>query len=405
MTAETLAELGPEQAADRCRKIEDTCQLYHAHCIAASRATSRTGEPSTASADVRVKYLRRYLLQLPVDPYDSEPAHFAAYAETMHARVAAGEITANTDRTQLSAIRGWGAWAKRTRKVDENPTETPSGRLRKLPTTPQAEKLGKRYRKDMRAAGISDSTIDIREGVVFRRFARGNPNLDLTSMTVDDITSWIAPQAPHWSPEYQRLNYDAFQSVCGWMKRAGLSRKNPAKKLRAPRGGVQTRMPCSDEALASAMAKADPDERLMLQLAAELGLRRAEVAVIHVADVIGKEDDWALRVHGKGRKIRVLPLPFSLATALRSRGPGYVFPGQCNGHVSPQHLGKKIANLLPPKVSMHSLRHRFATRAYAINKDTFAVQQLLGHASAATTQRYVHSTSAELRYLVEAVAA
>jgi len=51
---------------------------------------------------------------------------------------------------------------------------------------------------------------------------------------------------------------------------------------------------------------------------------------------------------------------------------------------------------------MHALRHAFATRTYNVNRDVFAVQQLLGHSSAATTQRYVQVSDDSLRALVEA---
>lgn len=53
---------------------------------------------------------------------------------------------------------------------------------------------------------------------------------------------------------------------------------------------------------------------------------------------------------------------------------------------------------------MHALRHAFATRVYNVNRDVFALQQLLGHASAGTTQRYVKVSDDRMRELVEAVA-
>ncbi|WP_292702628.1 tyrosine-type recombinase/integrase, partial [Microbacterium sp. 69-10] len=61
-----------------------------------------------------------------------------------------------------------------------------------------------------------------------------------------------------------------------------------------------------------------------------------------------------------------------------------------------------VSRLLPPGVTMHALRHAFATRTYNVNRDVFAVQQLLGHSSAATTQRYVQVSDDSLRALVEA---
>lgn len=52
-------------------------------------------------------------------------------------------------------------------------------------------------------------------------------------------------------------------------------------------------------------------------------------------------------------------------------------------------MGARISSLMPPGWSMHSLRHRFATRAYAATRDVYSVQGLLGHASPTTTLVYV----------------
>jgi len=56
-------------------------------------------------------------------------------------------------------------------------------------------------------------------------------------------------------------------------------------------------------------------------------------------------------------------------------------------------------------VTMHQLRHRFATMAYAVDTDVLVVQRLLGHASPATTQRYVRTDDRAARRTVKAVAA
>ncbi|MDQ2740537.1 MAG: site-specific integrase, partial [Actinomycetota bacterium] len=58
----------------------------------------------------------------------------------------------------------------------------------------------------------------------------------------------------------------------------------------------------------------------------------------------------------------------------------------------------------PDQWTMHSLRHRFASRAYAVDRDVLTVQDLLGHASPATTQRYVQLPDDAKRRLIEAVA-
>ena len=104
-------------------------------------------------------------------------------------------------------------------------------------------------------------------------------------------------------------------------------------------------------------------------------------------------------------------MPETLARSLRTLPEGYVFPGRIvekqrhsyAGRMSARYMGKKVKELLPDGVTMHALRHRFATRVYNHNRDVFTVQKLLGHASAATTQRYVQVSDERMRALVEAV--
>jgi integrase len=138
-------------------------------------------------------------------------------------------------------------------------------------------------------------------------------------------------------------------------------------------------------------------------LAGEAGLRRAEVAVVHTDDLIEDITGWSLVVHGKGGKQRVVPLTDRLANAIHDfRLHGYLFPGQIDGHISAHHVGVLISRLMPDGWSMHKLRHRAATRGYAGTGNLRAVQEFLGHASVATTERYTAVSSRDVRGVSEA---
>jgi integrase len=143
----------------------------------------------------------------------------------------------------------------------------------------------------------------------------------------------------------------------------------------------------------------------MLRLAAELGLRRAEVAQVHSRDLLDDLGGTSLLVHGKGSRERIMPLPGSLAADLRALPFGYAFPGADDGHLSPRWVGKIVGRLLPEGYTMHSLRHRFGTRAYALSKDMFTVQELLGHASPSTTRTYVLLEDSAKRGVIDQLAA
>ena len=144
--------------------------------------------------------------------------------------------------------------------------------------------------------------------------------------------------------------------------------------------------------------------RLAVRLAAELGLRRGEVARVRTSDLVHDLRGWSLIVHGKGGKRRIVPIGDELADELAARGPGWVFPGAEAGHVSAGWLGRIVARELPAGVTMHSLRHRFATRAYERTGDLVAVQRVLGHESPQTTLRYLAIADESLRAVVESAA-
>ena len=148
--------------------------------------------------------------------------------------------------------------------------------------------------------------------------------------------------------------------------------------------------------------RAKPRETLMLRLAAEVGMRRTEVARVHTTDLLDDLVGWSLVVHGKGDKERVVPLPGSLARIIQDAPWGYLFPGDWGpGHLSPAYVGKLTRDLLPGAWTMHTLRHRFGTRAYAMKSDLLLVQELLGHASPSTTRRYVELDRRRMRKLVD----
>jgi len=146
----------------------------------------------------------------------------------------------------------------------------------------------------------------------------------------------------------------------------------------------------------------------MMRLAAEAGLRRAEVARISTRDLVGDVDGAQLVVHGKGGRQRVVPIMETLAEKIRqgaaghtpgAPASGYLFPNGRRGdsHVCERTTGQLVSDALPDGWTMHSLRHRFATRAYRGTRNLRAVQALLGHASVATTERYTQVDPDEIR--------
>lgn len=223
-------------------------------------------------------------------------------------------------------------------------------------------------------------------------------------VTGEDLVGWFTDRG--WAPNTYRSRRTTLRAFYRWAVEAGHVEVSPAAAI--PRGvtPVPNPRPVPNRIYADAIAAATPRELLICRLAAEHGLRRAEVAQIHSSDLFEDLDGWTLLVHGKGGKQRLVPLLDDVAAALRARGQGWVFPGRYGpGHLSPRWVGKIIASLLLEDYTMHKLRHRAGTRFYEESgHDLFAVQELLGHASPATTRVYVRVDAARLRATVQKAA-
>lgn len=266
----------------------------------------------------------------------------------------------------------------------------------------------------MVAAAMRPATVKVRL-YYLRRAVEVLP--DPEQVRGEQLVSWLAGHSG-WAPETRKSARAALASFFGWAHGQGLLPTDPAAKLppvRIPRAAPR---PAPEVALARALMVASERDALMVRLAAYAGLRRSEIAGLRWCD-IGDED---LRVHGKGGRVRMVPMiPGLVATLERERmlrshgrmGTGwryvvdpaspYLFPA-AGGHLRPDSVGRTLARLLGPGLSGHTLRHRFATRAYAGTRDLRAVQELLGHSSPDTTARYVQVIAEQLRAAVEAAA-
>lgn len=253
----------------------------------------------------------------------------------------------------------------------------------------------------LRAAGRPETTITTRREHV-RWLATWAGERSPWDLSTDDLTTWMGSRT--WARETRRGVRSSLRGFYGWALGTGRCEVDPALPLPPIAPAPPRPHPTPDTAYRAALLAAPPRERLILRLAAECGLRRAEVAVIHSRDLVEDLDGWSLIVHGKGSRDRMVPLTPGLAVELRALEVGYAFPGDDDGHLSPRWVGKLVTRLLPEGWTMHSLRHRFATRAYAVGSDLLVVQQLLGHASPVTTRVYVQVPNDALRRTVLAAA-
>ena len=155
-------------------------------------------------------------------------------------------------------------------------------------------------------------------------------------------------------------------------------------------------------------------DRAVMLLLYGAGLRISEALSIKKKDApVG---DW-LRVVGKGNKYRDVPLLPIICDGVREYldlcpydvdEDAPLFLGKRGGSLSPRIIQRRIENLryelgLPSHTTPHALRHAFATHLLSGGADLRAIQQLLGHSSLSTTQRYTDVNETELLNLHKAI--
>lgn len=252
------------------------------------------------------------------------------------------------------------------------------------------------YTTALHAAGRSPGTIRLH-----RHYLRHTAGYVRSpwSATTAQLTRALAVE--HWSPETRKSARGTLAAFYGWGVLAGHMEVNPATRLPAITVPAGKPRPAPEIVVARALVGADRRTRLMLGLGAYAGLRCAEIAQVHTDDLVGD----VLYVHGKGGKTRTVPLLVAEITHAIARADGWLFPGRDGGHLAPGTVTDLLSHALPDAWTGHTLRHRFATRAYAGTRDLLAVGAVLGHSRPETTQRYVLLPDDALRAAVLAAAA
>lgn len=251
----------------------------------------------------------------------------------------------------------------------------------------------------LKAAGLSAQTIKSRRYKMVHLATLLMPS-GPEDVTTEQIVQAFARQ--QWKPETRKAYRNTISSFFRWLHKSGRRSDDPSLDVPRVKKPHAHPRPCPDRYIAAAMEKAMSSEKLMIRLGAECGLRRGEIARVHSDDVVADSAGRSLIVRGKGDKQRIVPLPDDLAGIIMD-ARGYLFPGRFGGHVEESYVGDHISHLLPRGYAAHTLRHRFATTAYAATHDLFVVAELLGHESVETTEHYVAMPDGRLREATAAV--
>lgn len=282
--------------------------------------------------------------------------------------------------------------------------------------------------RDASVHTLRNYRVDLIQFLVYLRHRPGGGS-DPTPATVDElaIRGFLARlHGERVARSSMARKLAAIRSFFRFLCRQGRLRANPAELVRAPRLPVRTTPHLSvDEAFHLLAA---PAGRLTVPTATRRrnteALVRRDSAILElfyasglrIGELTGLDLDQLdlpgglVRVRGKGRKERIVPVGRSALAALRAylevretiraRAAAVQPTGALFVNVRGTRLGARgvsqvvlrhlIASGLGRKITPHGLRHSFATHLLNAGADLRAIQELLGHARLSTTQRYTH---------------
>ena len=242
----------------------------------------------------------------------------------------------------------------------------------------------------------------------------------LGAITAGEVRAWLAHLRSGdkpLSPRSLSQALSAIRSFHGFLDRRLNAPNSAIALVRGPRVKPGAPRPVSEDQARGMLAEPglDPDredweaarDEAVLTLLYGCGLRISEALSLKRSDAPLPD---SLRITGKGSKTRIVPVLPAVREATETYlaempfalGPDEpLFRAKRGGPLSPRHVQATVQNLrgrlgLPPSATPHALRHSFATHLLGAGADLRSIQELLGHASLSTTQRYTQVDAAAL---------
>ncbi len=231
----------------------------------------------------------------------------------------------------------------------------------------------------------------------------------LETITLSDLRAWLAAQAELGNGNatrarklgalssfyrYLRRTHGFENSAISLLRRPRIAK--PLPRALAPADAIKIAKDIGEQTDTAALQARDAALMCLLYGA---GLRINEALSLNIRDIPAADN--ALRVTGKGNKQRIVPLIAAVRTALalwlklhpNPSPDAPLFLGQRGARLNAGVVQKTLRdfrrlNGLPEHATPHALRHSFATHLLSNGADLRSIQELLGHASLSTTQRY-----------------
>jgi integrase/recombinase XerC len=242
---------------------------------------------------------------------------------------------------------------------------------------------------------LSPKTISQRRYVVLdlARYLERTRCTTLLGADEADLNAWQTHKSRTRSGHGMRNCVMHAAQFYAWAARSGLIPADPALNLVRPKAPRCLPRPIGLEDLDAALTFAPERIAPWLTLAVEAGMRAKEIAGLTAADLLTDFDPPLIRVLGKGGKERLVPMTPTVEQALRGlprRGPLF-HRMRGDGPVSASIVSEACNRYLHSigiESTLHTLRHRAGTDWNDQCQDIRVVQELLGHASPATTAIY-----------------
>ena len=279
----------------------------------------------------------------------------------------------------------------------------------------------KRYLEGLARGGASAHTIDA-YAADLREFLEslspnGAPPPEPAAIDLLMLRQWLAGLYRRGQAAVTiRRKLAAVRGLFRFLMREGLVPKNVARLVRTPKAPQklpEVLTPDQVNGLLDGVASGKLErphparDRAIFELLYGCGVRVSELAGLNLED-LDRTERW-LRVRGKGRKQRQVPMPGKAAEALERylserpvvRDEPAVFLNHRRARLSDRGI-RGIVKLYAtfvngdPSIHPHSFRHAYATHLLADGADLRAIQELLGHARLSTTQKYTQVSLTDL---------
>lgn len=246
--------------------------------------------------------------------------------------------------------------------------------------------------------------------------------VDFKSVTLSDLRAWLAHLGNEGlAPRTMRRKALAARSFFRYLLREGIISRNPAADLLLPKLPKPLPSLIKEEELELIVSNEAFDtgdweeyrDKLIIDFLYSTGLRRSELLRLNDTDI--SFDRAEIRVYGKGRKTRIVPLAPQLSERIKRyqqlRDEYWIeTPAAAAGKFLLTHSGHEMNNTALSRIvkvelsstsgkkTPHTLRHTFATALLRNGAEINSVKELLGHASLSTTQIYTHLSFSELQH-------